>query len=390
MYKRLNEVLIKKQIAKGKSILLLGPRQVGKTTLCKQFKFDLEINLASVKEKLVFEKDPQRLEKLVDESSKKIFIYIDEIQKVPELFNSIQVLIDSKKAQFLVTGSSARKIKKQFDINLAPGRLVNFRLDPLSFEEADVKLDEILAYGQLPAICLEKDPDQKELELRSYVENYIEEEIRKETRLRNVAPFARFIEMAAIQSGQISNFTEISKELGPTVMTIQNYYQILEDTLFVERIDPYLKNPSRKKLSKSSRYLFFDLGVRRILADESKKFLPTRKGMLFEHLIGNEIIRWIHSSCPSARLYYWRDPDGPEIDWLIEFEGSLLPIEVKLTPKPDPKDAKHLKVFISEYKYAKMGWVVCTTDVNHSMSDKIRAINYKNLAKELTKWTLNK
>jgi uncharacterized protein len=387
MYKRLIESVIKKQISKGKSVLILGPRQVGKTTLCRQFKFDLEVNLASIKEKLLFEKNPEHLEKIVSESKKKMFIYIDEIQKVPELFNSIQVLIDAKKAQFLLTGSSARKIKKQFDVNLAPGRLINFRLDPLTFTEAEIELDDILVYGQLPAICLEPDIEQKELELRSYVENYIEEEIRKETRLRNVAPFARFIELAAIQSGQISNFTEISKELGPTVATIQSYYQILEDTLFIERIDPYLKNPSRKKLTKSSRFLFFDLGVRRILSDEGKKFLPSRKGVLFEHYIGNEIIKWIRSSAPAARLYYWRDPDGPEIDYLLEHEGKLLPIEVKMADDPAPKVTKHLKVFMSEYSRAHSAMVVCTADLSYQIEKNIRVVNYKKLNVELQKWS---
>lgn len=389
MYKRIVELSIKKQITKGKSVLILGPRQVGKTTLCRQFKFDLEVNLASIKEKLLYEKDPQRLEMIVRESNKKMFIYIDEIQKVPELFNSVQVLIDENKAQFIITGSSARKIKKQSDLNLAPGRLINFRLDPLSISEVNSKLEDILAYGQLPAICSESDREQKELELRSYVENYIEEEIRKETRLRNVAPFARFIELAAIQSGHISNFSEISKELGPTVATIQNYYQILEDTLFVERIDPYLKNPTRKKLTKSSRYLFFDLGVRRILSDESKNFLPDRKGFLFEHLIGNEIIKWIRTSAPSARLYYWRDSDGPEVDWLIEYDGRLLPIEVKLMSKPTSKVAKHLKVFMSEYPKAKSAIVICTSDMNYQLDTNIRAINYLKLDHQLNQWAKN-
>lgn len=386
MYKRITETLIKKQIARGKSVLILGPRQVGKTTLCRQFKFDLEVNLASIKEKLIYEKDPQRLEMIARESKKKMFIYIDEIQKIPELFNSIQVLIDDNKAQFLITGSSARKIKNQSDVNLAPGRLVNFRLDTLSMAEADINLDDIFAYGQLPAICSEADKEQKELELRSYVENYIEEEIRKETRLRNIAPFARFIELAAIQSGQISNFSEISKELGPTVVTIQNYYQILEDTLFVERIDPYLKNSTRKKLTKSSRYLFFDLGVRRILADESKRILPERKGVLFEHFIGNEIIKWIRYSAPTARLYYWRDPDGPEVDWLLEYDGKLLPIEVKLTNKPSIKVAKHLNVFMSEYAKAKTALVICTTDMNYQLDKNIRVISFLKLTQELGRW----
>ena len=386
MYKRQIEFLIQQQIKRGKSVLLLGPRQVGKTTLCHHFKFDLEINLASIKEKLLFEKDPSRLEKIVDASAKKMLIYIDEIQKIPELFNSIQVLIDTKKAQFLLTGSSARKIKQQLDINFAPGRLVNFRLDSLNFEECQLDLDSMLIYGQLPAITLEKDLKQKSLELSSYTENYIEEEIRKETRLRSIAPFSRFVELAAIQSGHISNFSEISKELGPTVATIQNYYQILVDTLFVEKIDPYLKGSSRKKLTKSSRYLFFDLGVRRILAEESKTLTQGQRGHLFEHLIGNEILKWTRISGHGARLFFWRDPDGPEIDWLVEYNGHLLPIEVKIKSQPDSKSIRHLKTFMNEYKGALSALIVCTTDIPFKLDKKIHVIPFHRLHTVLNQW----
>ncbi|MFN8943855.1 MAG: DUF4143 domain-containing protein, partial [Pseudobdellovibrionaceae bacterium] len=173
-------------------------------------------------------------------------------------------------------------------------------------------VEDILIFGQLPEIATTEKLKQKSLLLRSYVENYIEEEIRKETRIRNVANFSRFIELAAIQAGEVCNFSEISKELGPTVMTIQSYFQILEDTLFAERVDPYLKNSTRKKLTKSSRYLFYDLGVRRIASKEGSTFLPDRKGKLFEQLVGMEILKWIRSHSLPAQLYFWRDLDGPE------------------------------------------------------------------------------
>ena len=386
MYQRTLEPFILKQLKLGKSLLLLGPRQVGKTTLCKKLKFDYEINLATISEKNKYEKDPELLEKFVGNQKKQLLIYIDEIQKVPQLLNSIQVLIDEKKAQFILTGSSSRKIKQQTDINLAPGRLINLRLDPFSFEECPQNLEDILEFGQLPRIAYEKDLDQKELELRSYVENYVEEEIRKETRLRSIAPFSRFLELAALQSGKISNFSEISKEIGPTIATIQSYYQILEDTLIVQRVDPYLKNPSRKKLTKSSRYLFFDMGVRRITAEEGRKLTPDRKGDLFEHWVGNEIIKFIHSSIKKPKLYFWRDPDGPEVDWLLEYNNHLLPIEVKLNSNPKNQSTKHLKVFMSEYKNAKKALVVCTTSQNFNLDKNVQAISYKNIHTYLKNW----
>jgi predicted AAA+ superfamily ATPase len=386
MYTRLLEAQLRKILKSGKSVLLLGPRQVGKTTICRKIKFDIEINLASITEKNRFEKDPTLLEKMISEQKSKVLVYVDEIQKIPELFNSVQLLIDKNKAQFVLTGSSARKIKKQTDINLAPGRLRNLRLDPLTISENKVGLDEILVFGQLPAIATENDKEEKELSLRSYVENYIEEEIRKETRLRNVAPFFRFLEAAAIQSGKITNFSQISKELGPTVVTIQSYYQILEDTLFVDRIDPYLKNASRKKIAKSSKHLFFDLGVRRILSEEGRIFLPERKGELFEHWVGNEIIKWIRLNSRKAKLYYWRDNDGPEVDWLLEQDNRLLPIEVKLSSNPGKSAIKHIQVFQNEYPSAKTGLVICTTEIKYKLDKTIDAIPYQDLHKYLDLW----
>lgn len=392
MFIRLIESKIIQQIKKGKSLLILGPRQVGKTTICKKLKFDEEINLASLKLRFQYEKDPALLEKLVNskyKNKKKVLIYIDEIQKVPELLDSVQLLVDEGKAQFILTGSSARKIKTQVDVNFAPGRLINFKIDPLSFEENRDDLDSILTFGQLPAIAKEKDKEQKELELRSYVENYIEEEIRKETRLRSIAPFSRFIELAALQSGKIANFSEISQELGPTVVTIQSYYQILEDTLFAVKISPYLKNSSRKKLTKSCRYLFFDMGVRRVLSDESRKLSPDRKGDLFEHWIGNEIIKWINLGHKGVKLFFWRDPDGPEVDWLIEYEGALLPIEVKLNHQPKNISIKHLKTFMREYHNAESALVVCTTEFSYKLENIIDIISYIDLHSYLDRWIKN-
>lgn len=380
---------VERQLARNKSVMLLGPRQVGKTTLAKSLSFDLEINLAKARERQAYELDPSllaaKIETLYSEKSKRktLRIYIDEIQLVPELLSEVQAIIDEKKAVFLLTGSSARKMRHDFKTNLIPGRVVNFRLDGFSLDEFQQDIDVVLEFGQLPEIVLIDQEKQKSLALRSYVENYLEEEIRKETRLRNISNFARFIELAAIQSGEISNFAQISKELGPTIATIQSYYQILEDTLFVDRVDPYLKNATRKKLTKSSRYLFYDLGVRRVAAREGRSFAPERKGKLFEHLVGNEILKWIRASGIEANLYFWRDPDGPEVDWLIESGSKLLPVEVKLAKKIENSHVSHLKTFMTEYSKAKAGIVVNPTDLLYSFGDSIKVVGIYKLKKYL-------
>ena len=389
MIKRDLVFILHKQLRKGKSLFVLGPRQVGKTTLARDLPTDLELNLATTSERLKYERSPEILSQKALAFKKKPLIYIDEVQKVPALFGEIQVLVDRGQAQFFLTGSSARKLRMQSDQNLVPGRLISLRLDALSLQEQKLSIDEILSFGQLPRIVTETDPEQKDLELRSYVESYLDEEIRKETRIRQMAPFSRFIELAAIQSGMITNFTEISRELGPTVATIQSYYQILEDTLIVDRVDPYLKNASRKKLAKSSRYLFFDLGVRRVAAGEAQKFLPDRRGNLFEHLVGNEILKWIRSKAYGAKLYFWRDLDGPAVDWILEFQDRLLPIEVKLKSNPKISDVKHLNVFMREYSRAKRSIVVCTTEQKFSLQKNIEAVSIFELHNFLNQWSAN-
>jgi len=376
---------IKEQLSLRKSVLLLGPRQVGKTTLAGEIQFDLKINLAKASDRLIYEKNPElladKIKTLVRLKPKlKIpLIYIDEVQLVPSLLSEIQVLVDEKKAQFLLTGSSARKLKEYANINLIPGRIINLRLDPFSYQEYPQSIDELLIYGQLPEIAMTQSKKQKNLMLNSYVENYIEEEIRKETKIRNVANYSRFIELAAIQAGEICNFSEISRELGPTVATIQSYFQILEDTLFVDRIDPYLKNATRKKLTKSSRYLFYDLGVRRIAAKEGAQVLPDRKGKLFEQFVGNEILKWIRSNALPAHLYFWRDLDGPEVDWIIEYDGDLFPIEVKLSSKIGNSDIRHLKTFKSEYKKVKEAIVINNSDLSFELEKNIQVVGIQHM-----------
>lgn len=376
---------VQEQLRLGKSVLLLGPRQVGKTTLAGEIQFDLKINLAKAMDRLAYEKNPELLDsqvksiKRLKPKLKRPLIYIDEVQLVPDLLSEIQVLVDEKKAQFFLTGSSARKLREYANINLIPGRIINLRMDPFSYQEYPQTIEELLIYGQLPEVALTESKKQKNLILRSYVENYIEEEIRKETKVRNVANYARFVELAAIQAGEICNFTEISRELGPTVMTIQSYFQILEDTLFVDRIDPYLKNATRKKLTKSSRYLFYDLGVRRIAAKEGSQVLPDRKGKLFEQLVGSEILKWIRNHAISAHLYFWRDPDGPEVDWIVEYEGQLFPIEVKLASKISSSDTRHLKTFRNEYKHVRDAIIINNSDLNFEFEKNIQVIGLRHM-----------
>lgn len=305
---------------------------------------------------------------------------MDEVQRAPGLMDVGQDLIDRGEAQFVFTGSSARKLRRGGEVNLLPGRVVAMHLDPLTIEESPPRsLEEALLFGSLPAIRTEGKKSDKEADLASYVTTYLEEEVRQEALVRNVGAFGRFLELAGQESGRIANYSKISQDVGVSSVTIQAYYEILCDCLVAERVEPVTRSASRKKLTKSSRYLLFDLGVRRLAAGEGTRLHPTRMGELFEQFVGLEIIRLARVRGRAWRLRFWRDPDGPEIDWVLEREGKYLPIEVKLTDRPSPKDARHLAVFMKEYK-VKKGLVICTSPRAVQLSETVTAVPWQDLA----------
>ena len=217
------------------------------------------------------------------------------------------------------------------------------------------------------------------MDLESYVMTYLEEEVRAEAIVRNLGSFARFLEYAASESGNIVNLRKLSQEIGVSHTTIGEYYQILEDCLIVERIEPLTKSKTRKKLSKGQKYLFFDLGVRRLSAREGTKLSRETLGGLFEQFVGLELLRSSRFSDEKIRIRYWRDPDGPEVDWVIEKEGTYIPVEVKWTKTPIPKHIKHLKVFLSEYENAKKGYLICQTPRKVKLDDNIVAFPWQQM-----------
>jgi len=394
-FRRQIEGELKRHLARGKSILLLGPRQTGKTTLVGALDAALRISLVSPGERQRYERDPSVLLEEIralrsSRGERRPLVVVDEVQKVPALMDAGQSAIDTGEAQFVFTGSSARKLRRGQDINLLPGRVVAMRLDPLTIEEdAGATLREALLFGSLPAIRKVRVLADKEADLRSYVETYLEEEVRQEALVRNVGTFARFLELAALESGRIANFSRISPDVGVSAATVQAYFEILCDCLVAERVDPVTHSASRKKLTKASRYLFFDLGVRRLAANEGTRLNPSRMGELFEQFIGLELVRYCRAHAPRARVRFWRDPDGPEVDWVIEHQGKYLPIEVKLSALPVERDSRHLRVFMKEYR-ARRGWIVCTTPRPMVVAPGVTAVPWQDLPSILVGLTARK
>src|SRR3989338_5715364 len=380
---RLLETSIRHALARDRSVLLLGARQTGKTTLAGRFEGALTGSFFPPAGRPPYEKTPHLLRGEVESLSaptagRRPLVILDEVQKVPVILDVVQDLIDRRKANFMLTGSSARKLRTGVKVNLLPGRLAVFHLDPFSLEEFPAReLNDSLLYGSLPGMLLIKNAADREVDLESYVTTYLEEEVRAEAIVRNLGGFARFLEWAASESGHIVNLRKLSQEIGVSHTTIGAYYQILEDCLIAERIEPVTHSKTRKKLTKSEKYLFFDLGVRRLAAREGTKLPRDTFGRLFEQFVGLELVRCAHAAHRTPAIRFWRDPDGPEVDWVIDDEGAYAHVEVKWTDHPRSGDIRHLEVFLDEYPSARAGYIVCHVPRKTKLSRRVVALPWQ-------------
>jgi predicted AAA+ superfamily ATPase len=388
---RLIENKVRAALDRGKSVLLLGARQTGKTTLIRQFiKPDISYSFATAHSRQRYESNVSLLEAELIEQIKSLpespIIFIDEVQKIPRVMDMVQNIIDNKLAKFILTGSSARKLKLGHEINLLPGRVVSLMMTPLLYKEIQTPkpfLEEILLYGTLPGIITELNKENRETDLYSYVTTYLEEEIRAEAVVRNVGSFTRFLEVAAGEAGKTVNFSRISQDIGVADTTIGSYYQILEDCLITHRIDPITDSQTKRRLIKSPKYLFFDLGIRRACANEGTRLPQQFLGNLFEHFVGNELLYLSQLKSPQIKLRYWRDVSGPEIDYVIDYAHQYIPIEVKWTDKPTKSDAKHLIKFMTEHSLPE-GYIICRTPQRYKIEDKIIVIPWQEMSEIFT------
>ena len=383
------EATVRSALNRHKSVLLLGARQTGKTTLLSRFKGDWAVNFVRPQDRQRYEQHPELLtgeiEALAASRKKQILVLLDEIQRVPQLLDVVQDLIDRKIAHFILTGSSARKLRRHYASNLLPGRVVVVHIDPLSAKEYPQQpLSERLLYGSLPGIVATADAAHQEEDLRSYVMTYLEEEIRAEALVRRMGPFSRFLEMAALESGKIINARKISQDIGVAHTTVAAYYELLEDCLIAKRFDPLTQSRTRTRLIKSSKYVIFDLGLRRVCAHEPPLLHPALCGALFEQWIGLELLKYA-DGCPRPfAVKFWRDPAGPEVDWVLDHHDKYVPIEVKWTQTPSLKDVKDLHLFLKEYRNSSKGYVICRTPRPVKLSDRVLALPWQDLERVIT------
>jgi predicted AAA+ superfamily ATPase len=333
------------------SFFLFGPRGTGKTRLLKQClapETTLWIDLLSEDQFLTLTRDPAYLERLIASFRGDLqTVVIDEVQRVPSILNEVHRLIESdrysKKLQFALTGSSARKLRRG-GANLLAGRAFLYHLFPLSvFEYSDdFDLIRALKWGTLPQIVTAKDDEERGDFLRGYCQTYLREEIREEQIVRKIDPFLRFLEVAASANAEIVNFSKIGRQCKVDHRAVLRYFQILEDTLLGFFLEPY-HTSVRKRQILSPKFYFFDTGVARALAGQlSVDIHPSTSqfGKLFEHYIILECLRLNDYLRRDFRLFFYH-VDGNEIDMIIERPGRrALLVEIKSSETIDSQEPR--------------------------------------------------
>lgn len=321
---------ISNSLKNQKSILLLGPRQTGKSTLIKGLNPEVEINLTHQPTFLEVAKNPSFLEQyLKAQCPVRGIVFIDEVQRIPSLLNTIQYLIDNKKDyQFILTGSSARKLKRG-KANLLPGRLHTYELGPIVASELDyqAQTDHMMIYGSLPEAITETNIKEIKKLLKSYSITYLNEEIKAEALTKNIEGFTRFLFQIASDSTKFLDLTKISKSVAVPRQTVQRFFEILEDTLLIRRVEAYAKSDKRR-LIQHPRFFIFDNGVLNSLL-RNFTLSEDRKGYLFENLVFNQLATSLSYSNYDYRLSSYRTDAGAEVDLILEIENDIYAIEIK-------------------------------------------------------------
>ena len=339
---------------KSKSYFLFGPRQTGKSTFVKSLITgkDLYFDLLPQRNFLNYAKKPGRVREEILAHLKRYdnpLCIIDEIQKIPDLLDEVHELIESKGIRFILTGSSARKLRRG-GANLLAGRAYTYHLFPLTFTEIgdQFDLDKALKIGSLPVLWGSREEDSNEF-LRSYTETYLKEEIAAEGLVRNIGPFAQFLDIAAANDGETVNFNNIARECSVSAKTVQQYYQILEDTFLAFKLPAWTKS-ERRRLVLHPRYYFFDTGVTNALAHTlSDQLNPKILGRRFEQFVICQLMAFIHYKKLDLQTYYWRTNHGAEVDVLLCTGNRIIcAMEIKSSQNIAKERLAGLKSFMED------------------------------------------
>jgi predicted AAA+ superfamily ATPase len=329
-----------------KSVLLLGPRQTGKSTLIQQFKPELTINFADQETFVRHLSDPGLFKRVVANHKS---IFVDEVQRLPSVLNTAQVLIDSDKSRrFYFTGSSARKLRRGH-ANLLPGRVLSFELGPLTYQElkSDFQIERALTRGLLPGVYWESSQDEALLTLKSYALTYLKEEIQAEALTRNLEGFARFFQVTASRSGDFIDFSKFASQAMIERTSARRFFDILKDTLVINEVEAFTKSQKRR-LIQHPKFYFFDVGVLNG-AVENFSASSDRLGVLFEHLVLQLIVSSAKANMQTLRVSVYRTESHAEVDFIVEIGSEVFAIEVKASRNVGRNDLRGLASFKDFY-----------------------------------------
>jgi predicted AAA+ superfamily ATPase len=360
------------------SVLLLGPRGTGKTALIRtifaevpdRVQIDLLQGLEYQRYLTTPHKLGQELRALLQASPGKIFVSIDEIQRVPALLNEVHSVIEEFKGRvaFLLTGSSARKLKRG-GANLLAGRAISCFLHPLHASEIDIDLAKALRLGTLPGVYLGSE-DLAIPTLESYVSTYLREEIQQESLVREIDRFSRFLEYAGQNNGEPINFSKLGRQAGIAGKTAQEYFSILVDTLVAHHL-PGWSESVKKQLLQAPKFYFFDTGVLNAINGYLRVDLRESSflyGRLFETFIVSQVVAANDYLSFGYRFFYWRDKNGQEVDLIIARNVStpLAAVEIKSSVNPKAADCAGFAAFSEEYPHVPK---ICVCNAPYRYTD---------------------
>lgn len=369
---------------KRKSLFLMGPRQTGKSTYIKnQLKEDISLswNLLDGRLRMRVQSDPSLLrEEIEARGLHDCLVYIDEIQKCPELLEEIHFLIEERNIRFLMTGSSARKLRSS-GVNLLGGRALQYHFHPFCYMEIkdleDSTLPVIFEKGMIPSHFLS---DNIEEDLSAYVDTYLTEEIAAEGAARNLPAFSQFLQIAALSNSSILNYSNVANDSKVPRQTVKLWYDILIDTLLAFEVSPFTKTKKRKAIE-TAKFYFFDVGVLRALknipvpAEHTAEF-----GEFFETFICMELRTWIDYKSPKSKLRYWRSTAGQEVDFTVDEE---LAVEVKSAREISERHLKGLKALREENIFKR--YIVVCQEEHPRLADGIEILPWRYFLEQLWK-----
>ena len=377
-------------LSKSNSFFIFGPRGVGKTTYLQARYQDnkaLYINLLDPQTYDEFLLRKERFIALINSNDNKDkLVIIDEVQKLPQLLDYVHLEIQKSKRQFILTGSSSRKLKQQ-GVNLLAGRAWIYELFPFStFEMGEsFELKKCLEFGALPEAFLAKTKEDSKGYFNAYTGTYLQKEIQEECWVRNLGPFRKFLAVAAQMNGKLINKSAIAREVGVDDVTIANYFEILEDTLIGFHL-PAFHQSVRKAQRQAAKFYFIDPGMKRALEKTlSVELLPQTSawGEAFEHWILLEIKKGISYGRLDWELSYLRTKDDLEIDLIIDRPGAAkLLIEIKSKDKVIEHDARALEMLGPDLDPGAERWLL-STDPLEQRFGQTRALHWRKALEEL-------